>query len=303
MNIYKMLVAEPQSIFIHTTLCTLTLIFAVPATLLTLPLWLVFVLFQWITATWILFWKTGQILAAQDIPFAHGSSTHNFITCSFTMKGDPNVHAVRRAFSTKILESTDTSHVRLKQCMQSKMGRYIRSDEENFDIEKHIFVYEGTPPKTDDELTQCYCELINRKIPSNISPWQFIIIPRGRKSGAHSFEICGRIHHTIGDGYALVGLFGKLVDNKPEILKPDTKKRKGNGILKVLRAIFTGPFVLVCMLLTSIENPFRRKKILGEIKVAWTKPFDLADIKKIGKNKFGKAMLAVSTGILGLSYY
>lgn len=293
MNIYKRLVAEPQSVFIHTTLCILAILLALPVASLALPLWLVFAMFQWITAAWILFWKTGQILATPDVPFAHGANTRNFITCLFTLKGNLNVRSVRRAFSTKILQSTDESHVRLKQCVQSTMGRYIRSDEVNFDIKKHIFVYPRAAPNA-EELVRCYYELINRKIPSNISPWQVIIIPRGKKSGAKSFAICVRIHHTIGDGYALVGLLSKVFDNKPVLLKPDTKKIKGAGILRVLRAIFTGPFVLFCIMFTKIENPFRRKKILGEVKVAWTKPIDLADIKRISKTKFGKVMLAVS---------
>lgn len=287
MNIYKTLVVELQSVFIHTTLCILAILLALPLASLALPVWLVFVSLQWIAAAWILFWKMGQILATQDVPFAQESNARTFITCLFTVNGNLSVRTVRKAFSTKILQGTDKSHIRLKQCVQWKMGRYIRSDEKNFDIKKHIFVYKGQPPNTDKELAECYSELINRKIPSNISPWQLIIIPRRKRQGTKSFAVCVRIHHTIGDGYALVGLLSKVVDNNPVLHKPNVKQNKKENFRRVLRALFTGPLVLLCILLTKIENPFRRKKHLGEIKVAWTKPIDVADIKR-SKTKFGK---------------
>lgn len=297
MNIYKSLVSEPQSVFIHTTLCILAILVSLPVASIALPVWLVFGLFQWITAAWILFWKMGQVLATQDVPFAQGSKPRNFITCLFTVKGNLSVRTVRKAFCTKILQDTDESYGRLKQCVRSRMGRYIRSDEENFDIKKHIFVHKGPPPKNDTELARCYSELVNREIPSKISPWQLVIIPRGKRPGAKSFAICVRIHHTIGDGYALVGLFTKVVDNKPVLIKPRTKQGRTGNLRRVLRAIFTGPLVLLCILLTKIENPFRRNKRLGEIRVAWTKPIDLADIKR-SKTKFGATVNDVLTACL-----
>ena len=86
MNIYKTLVTEPQSLLIHTALCILAILVALPVASLALPIWLVFLFFQWIAATWILFWKMGQILATPDVPFAQESNLRNFVTCLFTVK-------------------------------------------------------------------------------------------------------------------------------------------------------------------------------------------------------------------------
>lgn len=292
MNIYKILVEDLQSTIIHTTLCILAILLLLPVASVALPIWLVFILFQWAASTWILFWKMGQILATQDVPFAQESYPRNFITCLFTVKGKLSVRVLRKAFCTKIFQGTDESYLRLKKCLQCKMGRYIRSDEENFDIRRHIFVYQGQSPSNDNELAKCYNELINQKIPRHISPWQIIIIPRSKKPGAKTFAICTRIHHTIGDGFALVGLFSKVVDNKPVFLKAAIRRPVMSNTRRILRAIFTGPLILFSIIFSNIENPFRRRKdllghIRGHIKVAWTKPIDLEDIKKC-KNKFSK---------------
>lgn len=289
MNIYRILVQDLQSTIIHTTLCILAILLSLPVASVALPIWLLFVLFQWAAATWILFWKMGQILSTKDVPFAQESNPQNFITCLFTVNGILSVRVLRKAFCTKIFQGTDESYLRLKKCLQCKMGRYIRRDEENFDIRRHIFVYKGQPPGNDKELAKCYSGLINQKIPNRISPWQIIIIPRGKRSGAKTFAICVRIHHTIGDGYALVGLFSKVVDNQPILLTPSVKRPVVvSSTRRILRAIFTGPLVLLSLLFSTIENPFRRRTdLMGQIKVAWTKPFDLADIKRC-KNRFGK---------------
>ena len=290
MNIYKILFEDLQSTILHTTLCILAILLSLPVASVALPIWLVFILFQWAAATWILFWKMGQILATPDVPFAQESNPHNFITCLFTVNGKLSVRVLRKAFCTKIFQGTDESYLRLKKCLQCKMGRYIRQDEENFDIRKHIFVYKGPSPGNDVELAQCYNELINQKIPNHISPWQLIIIPRGKKFGAKTFAICVRIHHTIGDGFALVGLFTKVVDNKPILLKPSVKRPFMSKTRRILRAIFTGPLVLLCLMFSTVENPFpRRKDLSGQTKVAWTKPINLADIKRC-KNKFGECV-------------
>ena len=301
MNIYKLLVVDLQSTIIHTTLCILAILLSLPVASVALPLWLVFVLFQWATATWILFWKMGQILSTKDVPFAQESNPRNFITCLFTVKGNLSVRVLRKAFCTKIFQGNDESYLRLKKCLQCKMGRYIRRDEENFDIRRHIFMYQGQPPNNDKELAQCYSKLINQKIPSHISPWQLIIIPRGKKSAAKTFAICVRIHHTIGDGYALVGLFAKVVDNKPILFIPSVKKPEVmSSTRRILRAIFTGPLVMLSIFFSTIENPFRRsKKLMGQIKVAWTKPIDLADIKRC-KNKYG--MFRINNGVDLIKY-
>jgi hypothetical protein len=288
MNIYKILV-DLQSSIVHTTLCILAILLALPVASVALPIWLVFVLFQWAAATWILFWKMGQILSPKDVPFAQESNPRNFITCLITVNGILSVRVLRKAFCTKIFQGTDESYLRLKKCLQYKMGRYIRRDEDNFDIRRHIFMYKGQPPCNDKELAKCYSELINQKIPNHISPWQLIIIPRGKKFGAKTFAICVRIHHTIGDGFALVGLLTKVVDNKPIMATPSAKRSiVMSSTRRILRAIFTGPLVLLSLFISTIENPFQcRKDLMGQIKVAWTKPIDLADIKRC-KNKFGK---------------
>ena len=288
-----------QSTIIHTTLCILAILLSLPVASVALPIWLLFVLFQWAAATWILFWKMGQILSTKDVPFAQESNSRNFITCLFTVNGTLSVRVLRKAFCNKIFQGTDESYLRLKKCLRCKMGQYIRRDEENFDIRRHIFVYKGQPPCNDKELAKCFSELINQKIPNHISPWQLIIIPRGRKFGAKSFAICVRIHHTIGDGFALVGLFAKVVDNKPILVTPRVNRTVViSSTRRILRAIFTGPLVLFSIIFSSIENPFqRRKDLTGQIKVAWTKPIDLADIKRC-KNQFGATVNDVLTGCL-----
>lgn len=288
MNVYKILTQDLQSTIIHSALCIFAIILSLPVASVALPIWLVFLFFQWAAAIWILFWKMGQILSTKDVPFAQERDARNFITCLFTVKGNLSVRVLRKAFCRKILEGTDESYLRLKQCVHYKMGRYLRRDEENFDVRKHIFMYKGKTPVNDEELARCYSELVNQNIPNHIAPWQLIIIPHGKKSGTKTFAICVRIHHTIGDGFSLVALFAKVVDNNPVLATPSVKRPVVSSSWRILRAIFTGPLVLLAIIFSSTDNPFRRRKdSIGKVKVAWTKPFYLDDIKRC-KNKFGK---------------
>jgi len=115
----------------------------------------------------------------------------------------------------------------------------------------------------------------------NISPWEILVVPLDMP-GKDQTAICMRIHHALGDGFALIGLFSRLMDKKPELLR--VKKPVATPCDKqkqVWKAILTGPLALLSVALSKADNPFPAKKMSGEKCVSWTKAIDLELIKEI----------------------
>ena len=88
----------------------------------------------------------------------------------------------------------------------------------------------------------------------------------------------------------MVYVLSKIMDNKPQLLKPSEKlikKYKTNALKRVLHAICNGPLSLLTVALSYANNPFPRTNIEGQQKVAWTETISLPKIKEV-KTKIGE---------------
>lgn len=299
MNLYQKYNSNTIPTVIHVILCVFALAFWLLFASFVIPFLFVFNIFKWSVAGWILYNRIGKLLANEDVPFMHESEhNRNYSVSLFMMKGKLDLEKFQQLFYQRVVMNDDhKSYCRLQKCIKKKWGRYIWSNEENFDVTRHVTCYEGTPPLHDDELGQLFGKIISKPLPKDISPWQIVVIPM--KSTDHFAYMC-RFHHIIGDGISMVNVLSKVMDNKPQLLKPSEKlikQYKMNALKRVLHAICTGPLSLLTVALSRANNPFPRTELEGEQKVAWTEAISLHKIKEV-KEKIGATINDVVTGCL-----
>ncbi|XP_001633379.2 putative diacyglycerol O-acyltransferase MT1809 [Nematostella vectensis] len=268
--------------FIYGTLCISAILVWTAIAILTLPFYFLFRVFKWTQAAVVSYYKLGLILASEDVPFLHESVTNrNFINGLFVINGKPDIDKLRALVMERVICNAEPSYARMKKRVVKKYGRYVWQDEDEFDISRHVKFYDGPFPCNEEELKAILGELSSEPMPEDISPWMFQVM--SYNTSKEKFAICIRIHHALGDGFALVGLIARLVDRKPELLRVQkpvpTPCEKQKGLWKTL---LTGPLALLSVAIaSSTNNPLLVKKMSGEKCFAWTKPLDLALVKAI----------------------
>lgn len=289
MNLYQKYQENSVPTPVHILLCIFAIAFWLMFGLVALPLLFIFNVFKWAMAVWIFYNRIGTLLASQDVPFMLESEQNkNYSTSLFMLKGKANIKLIRKLFNERVvMNEAHPSYKRLKKLICLKYGRYVWANEEQFDIKKHVYEYEGVLPTNEEELQNLCGEITRKPLPRDISPWEVVLIPMQTED---RFAFISRVHHIVGDGISIVNLFSKVMDGKPVLLKPSEKilkKYKNSALKRVISAFFTGPLSLLTIALSSPYNPFRRTcEGEGEQKIAWTEAICLPKIKEV-KNKIG----------------
>lgn len=289
MNLYQKYNENSVPTIVHIVFCVLALAFWLLFASVALPFLFVFNVIKWTVAAWILCNRLGKLLASEDVPFMQESEhNRNYNISLFMMKGKLDVEKLQRLFYDRVLmHDGHISYLRLQKRIQKKLGRYVWSDEENFDIKRHITCYGGTPPSNEEELSRLFGDIISKPLPRDISPWQVIAIPL---KSDDQFAYLTRFHHILGDGISMVYVLSKIMDGKPLLFKPSEKlikKYKTSALKRALHAVCTGPLTLLTLAFSYANNPFPRMQMEGEQKVAWTEPISLPKVKEV-KTKIGK---------------
>lgn len=290
MNFYRIYNENSIPVAVHILFCIIAVTLWLLVSSIIVPFLFVFNIFKWSIAAWIVYKGIGRLISSEDIPYIHESDFHTNVNVSvFIMNGEPNVKNLRKLFYDRVVTNNGhPSYKRLQQTLVLKYGRYVWTDEENFDISQHLILYDGPLPLNEAELKTMYGKILSTPIPQDMSPWQILIIPMKNKD---CFALFNRVHHIIGDGISVVHLFSKVMDGKPLLLKPSEKaikKYESNAYKRILHALFNGPLSLLFLAFSSSENPFpQAKSFVGETKVAWTNAISLPKIKEV-KNKIGK---------------
>jgi len=281
-NYLRYLRALPS--IIYGVLCFCAIVVWILIATLTLPFYFLFRMFKFIQGKFVSYYNLGHLLAYKDVPFLHESETNrNFINGLFVINGTPDIDQIRQLLMERIILNCDEpTYVHMRQRVVREYGHYVWQDEDNFDINRHVVFYDGELPCNDTELQEILSNLASSPLPDNISPWIFVIVPLNMDK--EQFATCIRIHHSLGDGFALVGLIARIVDRKPELLRvqkpvatPCDKQKQ------VWKAVLTGPLALLSVALAhSTKNPFSSKvKLSGEKLFGWSKPVCMEKIREV----------------------
>ena len=248
MNLYSKYMEIAPS-FLYGLLCFSAILVWTLVAILTLPLWLLFRVFKWSQGVIISYYRLGRILASNDVPFLHETEINrNYINGLFVLEGEIGLDDLRKLIISRVVQNSDEpSYARMRKRVVKQYWRYVWVDEQDFDIKKHVFKYDGIAPRSEDELQQVLSEQFSSAMCDDISPWEIIVTPMDMP-GKDQTAICMRIHHTIGDAFALIGLFCRLMDKKPELLrvkKPVTTPCDKQKQVSLKKRVHLGPGTLV----------------------------------------------------------
>ena len=233
--------------------------------------------------------KLGTELATFDLVLLHESVENpNYISALMLVKGKPDIKKLRDLAEKKIIHGKpEKTYTRMKQRVSKCYNTYLWRDEEDFKISDHIIEFHKDNITTKAQLETIYTDLSSQQLPEDISPWQFTVITLASKE--EMFCIHFKLHHCIGDGFAMVGLLGQLVDGKIKLIEP----KNHHGVMayplrRVIQGILTGPLVLLALMFSRyVRNPFKTKEPPSKKRVSWSNGIELKKIKSI-KNRAGK---------------
>ena len=157
--------------------------------------------------------------------------------------------------------------------------QYFFQEDQSFEIENHVFKWEGDVPRSKDELAAIISKLSNEPLPEGRSPWYFCCIPTN--FGDNDLAILFRIKHSIADGVSLVKLVNYKLSDKQVPQK--CLKRSSNGKSFLLaKALLIFPLYSLKLLLTLADRSILHgTNLSGVKKVAWHEAFELKLIKDI----------------------
>ena len=175
---------------------------------------------------------------------------------------------LRRTLEDRLLE-----HRRFRRRVVDR-GRLLPpewKDDEQFRIDTHLRHLDLAP---DDDLADVLSELMSVPMSFAHSPWSWTIL-HGLPEGDAAFV---RIHHCLGDGFALLDVLMSLADTDgaqadarppPPAVRDDGSTRGATRSLAHLLALRFDPAT------------FLRGPLSGRRRVAWTERFALAQVKTI----------------------
>lgn len=219
MNLYLKHWESAPSV-LYGLLCFFAFVVWTLVAILTLPLWCLFRIFKWFQGICISYYRLGRVLASWDVPFLHETEyNRNFINGLFVVDGPIDLLKLRDLIMARVVQNDEEpSYARMRKVIVKSCWRYVWQDEPDFNINKHVYLFEGPSPCNEPELQRMLSEQFSSPVRDNISPWEILLVPLDML-GKDRTAICMRIHHALGDGFALIGVLSRLMDKKPELLR------------------------------------------------------------------------------------
>lgn len=284
-KLYLKYVDNGIPLLFHVILCILAYLFWTLSLIILLPPVFFFRVYKIVEKALISYQQLGAVISKFDLPFIHETENNrNFIVGMMELKGDANIKKLRKHLLSRLFDKNrelDETYKRLSQKISRRYFSYVWTDEENFSINQHIPIYKGALPKTKEDIEKLFIEFIIEPCARNISPWKMRIIPKHDNSG---FLLFCKIHHTIGDGFAMVGLLSNLVDKKPEFIRLSNRKVgfMTSSIKRVVSGVLTGPLAVLALVLSlKFKNPFHSKESPMKKVISSSNPIPMECVKEI----------------------
>lgn len=148
-------------------------------------------------------------------------------------------------------------------------------DEPSFSLDAHL---EHRHAEDDASFARVLAQLMSEPFDMRLSPWKMVIFDAPRPA------LFSRIHHCMGDGFALLELLLSLAEPSGE--RPvSTPPQAHHGLVRDTRDAITA---LGHVLLMPFDRPTcLRGTLSGERRVAWSEPIPLESVKRIAHAKVG----------------
>lgn len=234
-----------------------------------------------------------QRIASNDAIWLQDSETNLMVINAVIITDRLDLGTLRNAFQRRVFEGPEQTRFERLRCRITGDGltRYWERDPD-FHIDRHIVPARGEGLGGMEALQSYIGEEAGRKLSRERPRWEIQVVEEFEDGGT---VLLVRIHHSIGDGMALVSLMFSLMDepwNREDgMARGSVHPSPGVRLLgKVQRAAMiplSAPGILLRRLTWMPDRSHLHGPALsGRKRVAWTSPLDLEVVKRV-KDKLG----------------
>lgn len=234
--------------------------------------------------------RTGaprERVGGNDAVWLQDTSTNLMVINGVFITDRIDIATFRETFQRRVIDAAGgTRYSRFRDRVVYARGVPYWERDPAFDITRHVVAARENTLHSMDALRRYLGEEASAPLPADRPPWQFQVIGQ---FGDDSSVILARVHHSIGDGIALVSVVFALMEemtSEHETVPARDRIRPaaaamGRGFLKAASVPLAAPGILLKRLLWQPDrHAMHGAKVSGRKQLAWTAPFDLAVVKQ-----------------------
>jgi hypothetical protein len=246
-------------------------------------------------------------IASNDAIWLQDSETNLMVINAVIITDRLDLETLRSTFQQRVFAGPDRGRFERLRCRITGSGwrRYWEPDPD-FDIQRHIFPVRGDNLHSLAAVQDYVGRAAGGKLPRDRPRWEIQVI-EGFEDAATALLV--RVHHSIGDGMALISLMFALMDESWDredgLARGSVHPLAGTRILgRILRRVMI-PLGIPGILLRRLVWIADRSRLhgpglSGRKRVAWTAPLDL-DLIKQAKNRLGATVnVVLMASVVGL---
>ena len=226
-------------------------------------------------------------LASNDAIWLQDSATNPMIINAVIIMDRIDLQTLKDTFRARIFEGPEGGRFERLQRVITGSGPHLYWEQDpHFDLDRHIFAKRGRPLRSLKALQAFVGREAGKCLDETHPRWQVQVIEDFEADGT---ALVVRIHHSIGDGVALVSLLLSLVDKAKQTKGRQPRKEPAPApepallerLLRTAAMPLSAPGILLRRLTWLPDRSDLHGPVLsGRKRVAWTQPLDLAVIKK-----------------------
>ncbi len=231
-------------------------------------------------------------VAGRDAVWLQDSATNLMVINGVLITDHIDLETVRATFQRRVLEVNGGQRfARFTHRVTWRGGTPWWETDPEFDIARHILPASATGLTSRKALQHFVGSEASRPLPEDRPLWQFELVEEF-EPGTSALIV--RIHHSIGDGMALLAVIFALMDDAVATEEPGIARavrpaagHLGKGLLRLVTLPLAAPGVLIRRLFWPRDShALHGPKVSGTKTVAWTAPVELALFKE-AKNRIG----------------
>ena len=225
-------------------------------------------------------------IAANDAIWLQDSATNLMVINAMIITDRLDLDTLRTTFQRRIFEGTEAGRFERLRCRITGQGlrRYWARDPD-FDIARHIFASRARHLHSLEAVQAYVGREASQKLDWDHPQWEIQVIDPFEEG---STALLVRIHHSIGDGEALVCLLFTLMDGDwdsghgiSHAAGPPPDEGRLGQLLRAAAVPLSAPGILLRRLTWFPDrNPMHGPALSGTKRVAWTRPLDPEVVKK-----------------------
>ena len=228
-----------------------------------------------------------ELISSNDAIWLQDSDTNLMVINAVIITDRIDVPTLRKTFQERIFEGPEPARFDRLRCRITEQGpvSYWEVDKD-FSLARHIVAARGKNLSSLADVQAYVGRMANQKLKEDRPRWEIKVIEHFENDAS---ALLIRVHHSIGDGMALVSLMFALMDeawNRTDgLAKGSVPPMAGLSTLQLLQRAVAVPLSAPGILLRRLtwfadSSHLHGPELSGVKRVAWTAPLELSVIKK-----------------------